>query len=143
MCKANRKKGFTLVELMVVIAIMVILAATATPVFSGYIRRAKAAEYLTQCRAIYVGVEVYLEGLEEKPESRTLNAEEMEKEIASLTGVEDVKFCEGDIPESKGQVEPGYQFYVEDGVCTAVIYQDPENGTWIFNVEDGTFTEMK
>ena len=33
------KKGFTLVELMVVIVIMAVLAAAATPVFAGYVKR--------------------------------------------------------------------------------------------------------
>ena len=33
------KKGFTLVELMVVIVIMAVLAAAATPVFAGYVEK--------------------------------------------------------------------------------------------------------
>ena len=42
----GRRKGFTLVELMIVIVIMTILAAAATPIFSGYVRKAKATEHL-------------------------------------------------------------------------------------------------
>ena len=49
------KKGFTLVELMVVIVIMAVLAAAATPIFAGYVKKARAAEHLSECRAIYVG----------------------------------------------------------------------------------------
>ena len=40
------KKGFTLVELMVVIVIMAVLAAAATPIFAGYVKKARAAEHL-------------------------------------------------------------------------------------------------
>lgn len=40
------KKGYTLVELMVVITIMAILAATATGVYTGYIEKAKTASLL-------------------------------------------------------------------------------------------------
>ena len=39
----NRKSGFTLVELIVVIAILGILAGIAIPVYSGYIKKANQA----------------------------------------------------------------------------------------------------
>ena len=41
-------KGYTLVELMVVITIMVILAAAGTGVYTGYIEKAKTAELINK-----------------------------------------------------------------------------------------------
>lgn len=45
-------KGYTLVELMVVITIMAILAAAGTGVYTGYIEKAKTAELLDKGRQI-------------------------------------------------------------------------------------------
>lgn len=44
--KAKTQKGFSLVELMVVIAIIAILAAVAIPMYSNYITRAKVVSAL-------------------------------------------------------------------------------------------------
>ena len=46
-----RKKGFTLIELMVVIAIIAILAAIALTSYKAYMKKAQAKELLTYARA--------------------------------------------------------------------------------------------
>ena len=46
----KKKKGFTLIELMAVIAIVAILAAVLVPTVSGYIMRARKSGVVTQIR---------------------------------------------------------------------------------------------
>ena len=57
--KMKKKKGFTLIELMAVIAIIAILAAVLVPTVSGYITRSKKTAVITQVRTIVNAVESY------------------------------------------------------------------------------------
>ena len=54
--KGDRRKGFTLVELMVVIAIIAILAAVALTQYSSYKKKAKAKDLLTLARGCAMAI---------------------------------------------------------------------------------------
>lgn len=53
----KKKKGFTLIELMAVIAIIAILAAVLVPTVSGYINRSKKTAVITQVRTAVSAIE--------------------------------------------------------------------------------------
>ncbi len=55
------KGGFTLIELMVVVAIIGILAAVAIPAFMKNARKAKTAEAVTNVKKMYDGARAYYE----------------------------------------------------------------------------------
>lgn len=55
--KSNNKKGFTLIEIIVVLVILGILAAIAVPAVMGYIDDAKESKYIAEARSIYLVVQ--------------------------------------------------------------------------------------
>lgn len=57
--KFRSRKGFTLIELMIVVAILAILAVVAVPAFIKYMRRAKTTEAIDELDKIYKGAAVY------------------------------------------------------------------------------------
>lgn len=57
--KRNNKNGFTLVELIAVIAIIGILSAVLVPKVIGYMNEAKKVEIITQARNVVTAAESY------------------------------------------------------------------------------------
>ena len=59
--KNTNKRGFTIIELMIVVSILGILAAVAIPAFVNYIRRAKTSEATLSIDRMYEGAVTYFD----------------------------------------------------------------------------------
>jgi type IV pilus assembly protein PilA len=57
--KLRRNEGFTLIELMIVVAIIGVLAAVAIPAFTNYVKRAKTSEVGGNLKAMFTGAAAY------------------------------------------------------------------------------------
>lgn len=81
--KKNNKKGFTLIELVIVIAILAILALILVPAISKYIGNANDAKNQASARTIYTNA-VLAHSI--KPE---LNEEALAGEVKTLSNVKE------------------------------------------------------
>ncbi|HCA20997.1 MAG TPA: hypothetical protein DEO87_01315 [Lachnospiraceae bacterium] len=89
--KTNKDKGFTLVELIVVLVILAILAAILVPALLGYIDRAREKQYVLNARSYLTASQaelssIYGEGLEPS---------EIENRTTTVSSTADVPDCTG------------------------------------------------
>lgn len=81
--KRGAQKGFTLIELMVVVAIIAILAAFALPMFQDYTKRARVAEGLSMADGLKTQILEYYSSSGKWP---TVNSDAGLASAASLSG---------------------------------------------------------
>lgn len=67
--KRSNEKGFTLVEVLIVVIIVAILAAIAVPKYMQYVKGARAADAKVQLNAIYNAAKVYQQEYDQWPQS--------------------------------------------------------------------------
>lgn len=93
-----QNKGFTLIELMIVVAILGILAAIAIPAMSKYMKRAKTSEAKVQIAKLFDSTSAYF--LEEHVGINSKHLDSLSKAAGTL-GDKPLHYCPGD---KKGDV---------------------------------------
>lgn len=83
--RLHNKKGFTLIELMIVVAIIGILAAVAIPAFLKYIKKSKTTEARTNIRKIYDGQLAYYDEEHVKQDGSIITKEFVQADMTPST----------------------------------------------------------
>ncbi|SCX98796.1 prepilin-type N-terminal cleavage/methylation domain-containing protein [Lachnospiraceae bacterium XPB1003] len=86
----SKNKGFTLVELIVVLVILAILAAILVPTLLGYIDKARSEKDFATAQAVRVATQAQIDELygkgDDKVEKSDINKNDVKKEIFKLVG---------------------------------------------------------
>ncbi len=117
--KKNAKKGFTLIEIIVVLVILAILAAAAIPTMNGFINEAKGKQYIAEARAAMLGCKA-LEAQSVDPTAFKCETEADTKKALELAGIEISVVDGADNPTISESVKGTYVYITKGQVVTIV-----------------------
>ena len=114
----NKKKGFTLVELIVVLAILAILAAMLVPELTGYIDKANQKKVVAETRQIVVAAQTiasedYAKG---KVDANYVPNKDDLLKLAELSGKGTLTIAKENVNDTTGTIE--------------YLKWQPNNGKW-------------
>ena len=108
--KFTNKKGFTLMEMLIVVAIIAILVAIAIPTFTGAMNKAKAATDLANIRSGYAAAQ--LDAMTDKaPDADVTYYLKKDGTVKKASDVNDY-VCKGSSDNADGATEVGGKYNV-------------------------------
>ena len=128
--KLKDRKGFTLVELIVVLVILAILAALLIPALTGYIDEANKEKIVSECRMVVMAAQTEASELYGKMDGGKLAFDATNTDDKYDTAVKDLSETKGDFKIA----------LYDDGTVHTVQYW---NSGWTITYTDGTYGEAK
>ena len=121
--KKNNNKGFTLVELIVVLVILAILAAILVPALLGYIDRAREKQYVLNAKSAYTAAQAELSSLygENKSASDIMSRKTTVQATADVPSGTNFSFSPKGGDAASGAVSSNHAAYT---VGTATYYEN-------------------
>ena len=135
--KKTNNKGFTLVELIVVLVILAILAAILVPALLGYIDKAREKQVTTNAEAAYVAAQALATEYYGKTATPTSDGRNAAVTATTIQGITDI--------QESFTVKVGYAShnYSKDGkkICrvNAFQYQDASGNVATWSNTDGSW----
>ena len=137
---SKEEKGFTLVELLVVIVILGVLAGIGVPTYRGFIHRSYEAATLAELQAVSMAIKYYfIEHGEESFDEEPFDEESFLSKLGKYLGDEDFNF---NADESKGEYLD-YSLTVESGQEYIIAETDAPKRSkeaWIYIKDKDTDT---
>lgn len=121
--KKNNKKGFTLVELIVVLVILAILAALLIPALTGYIDKAKQKNVIAETRQAVMAAQTILD-----EKYALVNPDKANSSSITLTYTEITTLA-----EVKGTITADSIKWSDKGVVTELVYTAANGITCTYN----------
>lgn len=150
MKKIKKQRGFTLVELIVVLVILAVLAALLVPALTGYIDKAKKSQVIAETRMLVQAVQTETSELYAQPEWSTLGtfspiAEKVHSANEPLSKVdtynEIVSLAE--VPSLQNGGKGRFCGYVsQKGRVAFLMYWDGSSHIGIYFAETGEYIAM-
>ena len=131
--KLNNKRGFSLVELMVVVAIMGVLASIAIPAFNNYRTSAKKTAYKSDLTALHKGWQAFGVELDSYCERETT------PQVATFSNVGMSSLVNSKLYGARGVCDPPASL---PGACTNAMCEGATGQTACGNVNDGAATPV-
>ena len=145
--KKRNDKGFTLVELIVVLVILAILAAILVPALLGYIDKAREKSVTTNAEAAFVASQAILNEGYGKSDSAAA-AQSKAKSVAEIKKLTDIEqsfsvdlSCGSGIANSKhkGYVITKFTYVDKSQTTNNCAHWNPANGQWAVDSSDSLY----